>query len=258
MSNSNLVTCTKISPNRTSPRKHKIDTITIHCTAGQCTAERALNLSHFITFDPQKGASCNYVIGKDGSIGLCVPESDRSWCSSSASNDHRAITIEVSSDHKHPYAVTDAAYDALIDLLVDICRRNHIPELRWCGDKNLIGQTDKQNMTVHRWFAAKACPGDWLYERHGQIAAAVNQRLKGDIDMTRDEVKALILEVLREIDESREKKPESEWARKENIQERAKKAGFTDGARPQSLTTREEVDAKILRAFEIFGIIKSH
>ena len=102
MSNSNLVTCTKISPNRTSPRNHKIDTITIHCTAGQFTAQQVLNMSHITTYNTSKGASCNYVVGKDGSIGLCVPESDRSWCSSSSSNDHRAITIEVSSDATHP------------------------------------------------------------------------------------------------------------------------------------------------------------
>ena len=58
--------------------------------------------------------------------------------------------------------VSDAAYRSLIALLVDICRRNGIKRLLWKGDKSLIGQVDKQNMTVHRWFAAKACPGDWL------------------------------------------------------------------------------------------------
>ena len=248
MSNSNLVTCTNISPNRTSPRNHKIDTITIHCTAGQCTAQQVLNMSHITTYSTSKGASCNYVVGKDGSIGLCVPETDRSWCSSSSSNDHRAITIEVSSDATHPYAVTDVAYKALIDLLVDICQRNHIPELRWCGDQSLIGQTDKQNMTVHRWFAAKACPGDWLYQRHGQIAAEVNQRLKGEVDMTKEEVKGIVREVIKEMEAERAAQTESDWAGKAQIRARAMAIGFTDGTRPQSLTTREEVDAKILAA----------
>ena len=248
MSNSNLVTCTRISPNRTSPRNHKIDTITIHCTAGQCTAQQVLNMNHITTYSTSKGASCNYVVGKDGSIGLCVPESDRSWCSSSSSNDHRAITIEVSSDATHPYAVTDAAYSALIDLLVDICQRNHIPELKWKGDKSLIGQTDQQNMTVHRWFAAKACPGDWLYQRHGQIAAEVNQRLKGEADMTKEEVKGIVREVIQKMEAERAAQPESDWAGKAQIRARAMASGFTDGTRPQSLTTREEVDAKILAA----------
>lgn len=108
---------------------------------------------------------------------MYVEEKDRSWCSSNAANDNRAITIEVASDTKEPYAVTDKAYAALIDLLVDICKRNGIKELKWKANKSLIGQPDKQNMTVHRWFANKSCPGTYLYERHAQIASEVNKRL---------------------------------------------------------------------------------
>ena len=177
MSNSSLATYTKISPNKTSPRNHKIDTISIHCAVGQFTAKELLNLSNFTKYDSTKGSSCNYAVGRDGSIGLGVDEKDRSWCTSSRSNDHRAITIEVASDTEHPYKVTDSAYEALIDLLVDICKRNGIKELKWKADKSLIGKPDKQNMTVHRWFANKACPGDYLYNRHGQIADEVNSRL---------------------------------------------------------------------------------
>lgn len=177
MSNSSLVSYTKISPNRTSPRNHRIDTISIHCVVGQFTAKEILNLNNFVKYDPKRGSSCNYAVGRDGSIGLCVEEKDRSWCTSNRANDHRAITIEVASDVEHPYKVTDKSYKALIDLLVDICKRNNIKELKWRADKSLIGQPDKQNMTVHRWFANKACPGDYLYERHGQIADEVNARL---------------------------------------------------------------------------------
>ena len=173
MSNSSLVDFTLISPNKTSPRTHKIDTITIHCVVGQCTVE---SLGALFAKASRRGSS-NYGIGKDGKIGLYVDEKDRSWCSSNAANDHRAITIEVASDTTHPYVVTDAAYSSLIKLLVDICKRNNIKELKWKADKSLIGQIDKQNMTVHRWFANKACPGDYLYERHGQIAEAVNKQL---------------------------------------------------------------------------------
>ena len=108
---------------------------------------------------------------------MYVEEKDRSWCSSNRANDNRAITIEVASDTTHPYAVKKAAYDKLIDLLVDICKRNGIPKLLWKADKNLIGQVDKQNMTVHRWFDNKECPGEYLYSRHGEIARLVNQRL---------------------------------------------------------------------------------
>lgn len=173
MSNSKLISCTNISPNKTSPRNHAIDTITIHCVVGQCSAERIGEI-----FAPaSRRASSNYGIGYDGCIGMYVEEKDRSWCSSSSSNDNRAITIEVASDTTHPYAVTDKAYAALLNLVTDICKRNGIKKLLWRGDKALIGQTDKQNMTVHRWFANKACPGDFLYNKHGEIAAEVNKRL---------------------------------------------------------------------------------
>lgn len=168
-----MTTYTRISPHRTSPRNHKIDTVTIHCIVGQWTAKQGCD--YFAT--TTRECSANYVVGKDGSIGLCVEEKDRSWCSSNKANDHRAVTIEVASDASHPYKVTDQAYSALIDLLVDICKRNGIKALLWKGDKSLIGQVEKQNMTVHRWFAAKACPGDYLYNLHGQIADQVNERL---------------------------------------------------------------------------------
>lgn len=173
MSNSPLVTYTRITNNKTSPRNHVIDTITIHCIVGQWTAKQGCD--YFATTKNQ--CSANYVVGKDGSIGLSVDEKDRSWCSSNGANDHRAVTIEVASDTTSPYKVTDVAYKSLINLLVDICQRNNIKELKWKSDKSLIGQVDKQNMTVHRWFANKACPGDYLYNLHSQIAKEVNERL---------------------------------------------------------------------------------
>lgn len=173
MSNSPLIDYIKISPNKTSPRKHKIDTITIHCVVGQVTVESLGN----VFYNKSRKVSSNYGIGFDGKIGMYVEEKDRSWCSSSSSNDNRAITIEVASDTKHPYAITDAAYKGLIKLLVDICRRNDIKELKWKGDKSLIGNIHKQNMTVHRWLANTSCPGDYLYNLHGKIASEVNSIL---------------------------------------------------------------------------------
>lgn len=175
MSNSSLISYTKISPNKTSPRNHAIDTITIHCVVGQCTVE-ALG-TRFAQASVK--ASSNYGIGSDGRIGMYVEEKDRSWCSSNSANDNRAITIECASDTKHPYAINDKVYASLIKLCADICKRNGIKELKWKGDKSLIGKPDQQNMTVHRWFAAKACPGDYIYERLGQIASEVNALLKG-------------------------------------------------------------------------------
>lgn len=174
MSNSKLISCTLISPNKNSPRNHKIDTITIHCVVGQCSAERIGEI-----FKPtSRQASSNYGIGYDGRIGLYVDEADRSWCSSSAANDNRAITIEVASDTKHPYAVNDKAYAALLDLVEDICRRNGIKKLVWSTSKDdRVNHKNGCNMTVHRDYANKSCPGDYLYNRHGEIAAEVNRRL---------------------------------------------------------------------------------
>lgn len=180
MSNSSLVSYTKLSPNRTRPRNHNIDTITIHCVVGQLSVEQILNLSNFTNYDGENGASCNYAIGSDGRIGLCVNESDRSWCSSNRNNDHRAITIECASDTTSPYAVNNRVYNSLIKLSADICKRNGIKKLLWKADKSLVGQVDKQNMTVHRWFANKSCPGDYLYDLHGQIAKEVNTMLESE------------------------------------------------------------------------------
>lgn len=176
MSNSPLATYTRITKNKTSPRNHAIDTITIHCIVGQWTAKQGCD--YFATTDRQ--CSANYVVGKDGSIGLSVDEKDRSWCSSNGTNDNRAITIEVASDTTHPYAVTAKAYAALLDLVTDICKRNGIKKLVWSTNKNdRVNHLNGCNMTVHRDFANKACPGEYLYSRHGEIAAEVNRRLQG-------------------------------------------------------------------------------
>lgn len=174
MSNSSLVSYTKISPNKTSPRNHAIDTITIHCVVGQCSVETLGNV-----FAPtSRQASSNYGVGVDGRIGMYVEEKDRSWCSSNGVNDNRAITIEVASDTTHPYAVNAKAYAALLDLVTDICKRNGIKKLVWSTDKNQrVNHLNGCNMTVHRDYANKSCPGDYLYNRHGEIAAEVNKRL---------------------------------------------------------------------------------
>lgn len=174
MSNSPLVDYTRISPNKNSPRNHKIDTITIHCVVGQCTVETLGNI-----FAPtSRQASSNYGVGTDGKIGMYVEEKDRSWCSSNAANDNRAVTIEVASDTKHPYAVNDRAFAALLDLVTDICKRNGIKKLVWSTKKaNRVNHKNGCNMTVHRDYANKSCPGDYLYNRHGEIAAEVNRRL---------------------------------------------------------------------------------
>lgn len=173
--NSPLVSYTKISPNKTTNRNHDIDTITIHCVVGQCSVETLGEV-----FAPVgRQASSNYGVGFDGCIGMYCEEKDRSWCTSSGVNDHRAITIEVASDTKHPYAVNDKAYAAMLDLITDICKRNGIKKLVWSTSKeDRVNHKNGCNMTVHRDFSNTACPGDYLYNKHSEIAAEVNKRLE--------------------------------------------------------------------------------
>lgn len=181
MSNSSLVNCTVKSPNHSGARTHAIDRITPHCVVGQLSAE---SIGGCFT-SPSREASCNYGIGKDGRVVLCVDEGNRSWCSSSNANDQRAVTIECASDKEHPYAMTNAVYSKLISLCVDICKRNGKNKLLWLGDKNKTlayePKADEMVLTVHRWFANKACPGDWLYNRLGDLAAQVTAQLGGGI-----------------------------------------------------------------------------
>lgn len=165
MSYSNLVSYVKLSPNCTKPRNHKIDRITIHCVVGQVSVE-SLG-AQFAELERQ--ASSNYGIGTDGRIACFVEEENRSWCSGSRENDHRAITIEVASDTKPPYAVNTKAFAALLDLVEDICRRHNIRP-NYTGDKT-------GNMTLHKWFQATDCPGAFLEGKHPEIAAEVNKRL---------------------------------------------------------------------------------
>lgn len=187
MSDSPLVCKRILSPNCNSPRNHKIDMVVIHCMAGPMSIEGC-----GACFAPvSRQASSNYGVGSDGRIAQYVLERDRSWCTCSPGIDNRAITIEVANiETVEPFRITEQAYNALINLLVDICRRNSIPSLKWKANKTLAlsaergGSVEEQNMVVHRWFEAKSCPGNYLYSIHGQIASEVNRRLANKTPIT--------------------------------------------------------------------------
>lgn len=177
--NSPLVDYTKLSPNNSGLRTHSIDRITPHCVVGQISVERLGD----IFMPTSKEASCNYGIGDDGRVLLCVEEKNRSWCSSSNANDQRAITIECASDSYDPYAFKDVVYNKLIILCADICKRNGKNKLIWFGDKDKTLDYDpapnEMILTVHRWFDRKSCPGDWMYSRMGDLANKVTSILSG-------------------------------------------------------------------------------
>jgi hypothetical protein len=175
--NSPLVAYTKLSPNNSGQRTKEIDRITPHCTVGQVTAE---GLGDWFSKTSTK-ASSNYGIDRNGRVGLYVEEKNRSWCSSNAANDQRAVTIECASDTKEPYEMNTAVYETLVKLCTDICERNGKKKLLWLGDKEKTlkykPQPDEMVLTVHRWFANKSCPGDWLYSRLGDLAEKVTAAL---------------------------------------------------------------------------------
>lgn len=175
--NSELVAVKKLSPNHSGKRTHSIDRISPHCVVGQCTAE---GLGDWFGKSSTK-ASSNYGIDKNGRVGLYVEEKNRSWCTSSNSNDQRAITIECASDTREPYTMNNKVYETLIKLCTDICKRNGKKKLLWLGDKtrslNYTPKSDEMIITVHRWFANKSCPGDWLYSRLGDVAKRVTANL---------------------------------------------------------------------------------
>ena len=177
MSNSPLVRYTRFSPNHSGQRTHEIDRITPHCVVGQCSVETLGN----IFLPASRQASSNYGIGADGRVGMYVEEKNRSWCSSDETNDQRAVTIECASDDTEPYAFNDVVYNRLVELCIDICKRNGKTKLLWLGDKkktvNYTPKSDEMVLTVHRWFANKSCPGDWMYERLECLAKEVTDAL---------------------------------------------------------------------------------
>ena len=175
MSNSALVNYTKLSPNYTSGRVSIIG-VAIHCVVGQASVETLGS----VFAQSSKQASSNYGIGSDGRVGMYVEEKNRSWCTSSSYVDNRVITIECASDATAPYAVNAKVYATLIKLCADICKRNGIKKLVWSENKaDRKNFANGCNMQVHRDWANKSCPGDYLYNRMGDIAAQVNAMLSG-------------------------------------------------------------------------------
>jgi len=165
--NSPLVVFTRISPHRNSPRNQRITKITPHHTAGVISIE---NLGNWFA-QASTRASSNYGIGNDGRVGMYVVERDRAWTSSSAANDNRAVTIEVSNSATGgQWPVSNRAFEVLLDLCEDICRRNGMAELVYDGTPN-------GSLTYHRMFTNTICPGPFLLERMPLIAREVTRRL---------------------------------------------------------------------------------
>lgn len=166
--NSPLTCYVYLSPNADFPRQDSIKKITIHHMADDIALERLGEV--FAEQDRQ--ASSNYAIDGQGRVALYVEEGNRAWTSSSPDNDHQAVTIEVANDETGgDWHVSDTAYETLIELCVDICRRNGIQKLVYTGD-------ERGNLTIHRMFNPNTlCPGPYLESKMPDIADQVNRRL---------------------------------------------------------------------------------
>lgn len=174
MSNSSLVNHIQLSPNFTPMSNKKNEIIVIHHMAGKLSVEQC-----GAVFAPvSRKASSNYGVDGNGRIGLYVEEKNRSWATSSKACDSKAITIEVANSVVGGnWAVSDKALASLINLCVDICKRNGIKQLNYTGDK-------RGNLHMHKWYAATGCPGEYLGSKFPYIASEVNKRLNGNTDST--------------------------------------------------------------------------
>lgn len=243
MSNSSLVDVTILSPNHSGKRTHAIDTITVHTMA--CNGAVTTLGNNFAKSATK--ASSNYGVDSKGQIGLYVDECNRSWCTSSSANDQRAVTIEVASiTNTEPFACTEAAWDALVTLVADICKRNSIKKLVWSTDKTTrVNHLNGCNMTVHRDYAAKSCPGTYLYENMGRLAKEVNAILnEKDDEMTVEKFTELFNQMMLNM----AKEPCPEWAKKE--WQEAVDMGITDGSRPMQMIPRVQAAIMAKRAVE--------
>lgn len=179
-----------ITPTNYSNRTDAIDRLTVHCVVGQLPAMQVAKM-----FTPQRKASANYIIGKDGEIVRNVPEEYRAWTSGTGnkkgSNDMRAITIEVASDTTKPYAFNNKAYSSLVKLSKDICKR-YGKKLVYIPDKNnalsYVPKSDEMLITFHRWFQAVECPGDWFVGRAADFVKEVNNNIVNSTPSNNDKL----------------------------------------------------------------------
>lgn len=241
MSNSSLVNYTKLSPNYNSRNGHKISKITIHHMAGNLSVESCGN----IFASSSREASANYGVDSNGRVGLYVDESNRSWASSSRANDEVAVTIEVANDgYGGNWHVSDKALEKTIELCVDICKRNGIKQLNFTGDKN-------GNLTMHKYFAATACPGPYLESKFPYIAEQVNKRLNNkqeDEDMTQEKFNELAnnwISGLAKKDSAEYAKEALAWGKSSGIMQ----GDQTGNQMPKKFLTREEFIAVLYRFY---------
>ena len=244
--NSRLISFAQISPNKSSPRKELIKKITIHHNA---STGRLENIVSWIC-RPEARASYNYVIGSDGRIALTVEERDRCWGSASPANDNQAVVIGVANSGRGPdWPISDEAFTSLINLCVDICKRNNIPQLTYDGTAN-------GTLTRHNFFSKTTCPGPYLQSRFPEIVRLVNERLKGEKEMNQEKFNEMFAFAMNDFMREKSRTPPNDWSAKER--EWAEENNLIIGVSEDSYQyaaycTREQMVVFLYRLHELIG-----
>ena len=173
MGHSNLASYFAYSPNHYNGRNgYVVDTLTPHYMGGNCSIETCGNI-----FAPKsRRASSNYGIGSDGRIGVYVDEANAAWTSGNKANDSRAITFEVANFGDS--SISNAAWNSLVALCVDICKRYGFKGVQYTGDADHSKQRKGYMLlTKHMWFQDTDCPGSYLSRQFERLAKEVNEKL---------------------------------------------------------------------------------
>ena len=152
----------------------------------------------------------------------------------------------------------------LITLCVDICKRNGKTKLLWLEDKDkTLAYTptpDEMVLTVHRWFANKSCPGNWMYARMGDLAEKVTAQLSAgmdeeDDDMDINKFKELWREMRKELQDN-DASAYSEEARKWAVDNGIIRGGNSDefNGMWEDMMTREQLVTVLYRFAQKFGL----
>lgn len=186
-------------------------------------------------------------IGKlaDGSVATyqTLPWDTRGWHSGYYSKDSKTnankmgyIGFEICEDGLNDPAYFRAVYREAVELTAHLCLAYHLDPM---ADGVVICHAEGHK----RGIASNH--GDVLhwFPRHGKsmddFRADVARTMRGERDLTEKEVREIIREEITYYNKRRAELPTSDWA-KPGMAE-AKKKGVTDGTRPQSFATRQEV-----------------
>lgn len=185
-----LATVQILSPNRNAPRNKPIRRLTPHHVAGNLTVEAVANLDRVKNYNATSGMSPSYAIGTDGRMCCIVEETNRPWTSSSATNDHQAITFEIANNGGAPdWRISDAALSKWVEAAAEIAAFYGFKKVNYKEKPTNVTPAnveswiatwetaDAMTITLHQWFTATACPGPYFVAMLPQLVTEINNKL---------------------------------------------------------------------------------